>query len=527
MALTRAAGVNHLATAADAWHVRDRAFTAMCWQRINTRPGSGTWWTLFSGYEGNSANWVAAVVGQTASNTRFSFGWQTGPSSFSSFPENQGLIVPLDEWVHFAVVYYGGASRNWDSVVNGAANYSVASETLAFPTSTAAPFYLGYDPGNNSSPNGQSAFYRVFEGALSLAEIQAELRSPRPVNRRLPCSVDIPVDPTGAAAVTGRDRSFRQAHALTSTGTLAWTLSAPPVDLDLPLFLPTRRPWLWGSGGAGASDLVANDAAHGHAAEQPALTQTHVVAGADATHSHTAEQPALSQVHVLVAQDASHAHTADQPALTQAHTLTVADATHAHGAEQPALTQTHNLTAADATNTQTAESPALTQVHQLAVGDAVHAHAADNVELGVAGTLTAHDAGHGHTAESPALSQAHTLTAADAVHGQTADEGGLTTGTTIAAADCTHGHSVDQSTLTQLHLLAAQAAVHAHAAEQAAVAQLHALAAADARHSHTADQVTIAGAEGAGPPIATATHLRRLTTTTGPARITTQTGGSR
>jgi hypothetical protein len=60
------------------------------------------------------------------------------------------------------------------------------------------------------------------------------------------------------------------------------------------------------------TDLVIQDAAHGHAADNIALAQAHPP---------------------LVIQDATHAHAADNVALTQVHNLTVADATHAHSAD--------------------------------------------------------------------------------------------------------------------------------------------------------------------------------------------------
>lgn len=67
---------------------------------------------------------------------------------------------------------------------------------------------------------------------------------------------------------------------------------------------------------AGAINLVIAEASHGHAADNLALTQAHVLAILDAAHAHAADVLALTQSHVLVVSDALHAHLADNLALT-------------------------------------------------------------------------------------------------------------------------------------------------------------------------------------------------------------------
>lgn len=136
----------------------------------------------------------------------------------------------------------------------------------------------------------------------------------------------------------------------------------------------------------------------------------------DAAHGHTAESPALTQTHILAAADAAHNHAAENVTLTQTHNLSVDDALHGHTVDSPALTQTHNLTAADAAHAHTADSPDLGQTHILEIQDAFHAQTADNVTLTVAVTLEVQDARHGHSAENVTFTQTHILGVAGALH---------------------------------------------------------------------------------------------------------------
>lgn len=242
-----------------------------------------------------------------------------------------------------------------------------------------------------------------------------------------------------------------------------------------------------------AASVTPADAAHAHSAEQPALTQVHVLAPADALHAHTAEQPALTQVHVLASADAAHAHSAEQPAVAQVHALVPADAAHAHAAEQPALTQTHVLAATDAAHAHSAEQPVLTQVHVLAPADALHAHVAEQPTLTQAHVLSPADALHAHTAEQPSVSEsgASSVAPADATHAHTADQPAITQVHVLAPADAFHAHAADQPALTQIHALAAADAAHVHSAEQPAFTQIHILTPADALHAHTAEQPSV------------------------------------
>jgi hypothetical protein len=114
--------------------------------------------------------------------------------------------------------------------------------------------------------------------------------------------------------------------------------------------------------GAAPTDLVIQDAAHAHAADNLALTQVHSLAVADALHAHSADSLVLTQVHQLAIQDALHSHTADNVVLEAVGgevTLVIQDAVHSHAAD----------------------SLDLTQVHELLVADASHSHAAENVVL--------------------------------------------------------------------------------------------------------------------------------------------------
>lgn len=155
--------------------------------------------------------------------------------------------------------------------------------------------------------------------------------------------------------------------------------------------------------GGGATDLVIQDAAHAHAADNAALTQQHVLSIADAAHSHGADNIALTQAHVLAIADALHAHAADNLVLTQAHILTVQDATHAHAADNVALTTATILVVADAAHAHAADSLTLTQQHVLQIFEAAHAVASDVLALTQQHILVVSDALHAHAAENLAL----------------------------------------------------------------------------------------------------------------------------
>jgi hypothetical protein len=122
-----------------------------------------------------------------------------------------------------------------------------------------------------------------------------------------------------------------------------------------------------GSGVAGPTNLVVNDATHGHAADSPSLTQVHSLAVQDATHGHSADSPAPTQAHTLVVADARNTQTADNVVLTQGHVLSVQEARHTQAADSPTLTQAHTLTVQDARNTQTADNVPITQSQNLTV----------------------------------------------------------------------------------------------------------------------------------------------------------------
>jgi hypothetical protein len=239
--------------------------------------------------------------------------------------------------------------------------------------------------------------------------------------------------------------------------------------------------------GGGATDVTPADATHTHTAEQPTITQTHVIAVNDATHSHTAESPALTQVHQISVDSATHAHTAEQPALTgthvlagenavhaqtaesptitQLHVLSANDAVHTQTADQPALIQTHSITSDDATHAQAAEQPTVTQLHILQPDDSEHEQIADEGQLLLEGAISVNSATHSHTAESPALSQVHAVAAADATHSQTAEQPTLSHIHNIVPSDATHAHTADSALITQLHQLIANSAAHVHRAD--------------------------------------------------------------
>lgn len=244
----------------------------------------------------------------------------------------------------------------------------------------------------------------------------------------------------------------------------------------------------------GGTDLVVQEASHGHNADSPALVQQNTLAAQDAAHAHTADAPALVQQNTLAAQEAAHAHQADSPALTQASTLQADEASHAHAADGLDLTQAGQLVAQEASHAHQADSPALTQAHNLQVDQADHGHQADNVVLTVGGlTLSINEALHAHTVEQLQLVQAHVLVVAGASHGHVADQLQLAQDYALQIQGANHAHLAEQLDLDQAQFLQIQAALHSHLADAPALTQQSVLVISDALHAHLAGNLVFDG----------------------------------
>lgn len=212
--------------------------------------------------------------------------------------------------------------------------------------------------------------------------------------------------------------------------------------------------------------------------------------------------------------DAAHGHTADSPALTQANELAVDSATHGHAAEAPALVQQSTLAPADALHGHSADAPALTQQNVLAPADALHGHAADGVTLQSGDTLAVAEALHAHAAEAPALVQANVLAVAEAAHAHAAESPTLAAGFLLAVAEALHGHAAESPTLSTATLLAVTDSLHAHLADGVPLTQANILAVADALHLHYADVAGLID-EGQQPSFTATPGARTLTATPG------------
>jgi len=121
----------------------------------------------------------------------------------------------------------------------------------------------------------------------------------------------------------------------------------------------------------------------------------------DATHGHTADSLGLSTDWLLLIQDAAHAHTADNLGLSTDVLLVIAEALHGHAADNVTLDTSNatNLTIQDALHGHIANTLGLTLDTWLAIADAIHAHLADNVALTSEETLAIADALHNHYAD--------------------------------------------------------------------------------------------------------------------------------
>lgn len=101
-------------------------------------------------------------------------------------------------------------------------------------------------------------------------------------------------------------------------------------------------------GGGGATDLVVADTSTGHASDNLALTQVHILALADSSTGHSSENIVLTLGGVdLAVADTSTGHASDNLDLVENVTLTVAATSTAHASDNLALTQDHTLAIAD------------------------------------------------------------------------------------------------------------------------------------------------------------------------------------
>jgi hypothetical protein len=209
-----------------------------------------------------------------------------------------------------------------------------------------------------------------------------------------------------------------------------------------------------------ALQLVVADAAHGHTADGPVLTQAHMLAANDAAHAQLAENVALSQAHLLEVQQASHDHVADSLLLSFAVTLNADDASHGHAADSLALSQAQQLGVNDAVHGHSAESVVLSTKALLQVAAALHAHDVDNVVLSQASILSVAEALHAHAATSIVLQQGAALEVDSVAHAQSADAVALTAADVLAVASSIHLHLADEIELTQDHVLVVSNALH-------------------------------------------------------------------
>lgn len=141
----------------------------------------------------------------------------------------------------------------------------------------------------------------------------------------------------------------------------------------------------------------------------------------DAAHAHTADNVAFTQVHGLAIQDSAHSHIVDNLAITQNHVMTVQDALHGHTAEQSNFVYNIQLAIQKATHAVSSDVVDYTQVHQIAIHNALHETLADNLSLDGSVTLIIQGANHAHSADGLVLVQNHILQIQDAHHVTRAD----------------------------------------------------------------------------------------------------------
>lgn len=216
---------------------------------------------------------------------------------------------------------------------------------------------------------------------------------------------------------------------------------------------------------ATSTQLVVQDGAHSHAADNIALTQHNALAVAEASHAHAADNLSLTQHNILSVQEASHGHSVDNVVLVI--TLIVSDALHSHAADSLALTQ-HSV---------------------LVIQEASHSHTVDNLVLVSGGILDIQEATHSHSADAPSLTQHNILVIAESGHAHAVDN--LSLVPLLEIAEGLHGHSADNLSLTQHSVLSLQEAGHAHAADNVVLDITATLVIQSASHTHSADNMAL------------------------------------
>jgi hypothetical protein len=268
---------------------------------------------------------------------------------------------------------------------------------------------------------------------------------------------------------TGAESCFRNSG-FTGT-TVTWASTSATAFSSMVVELDTS---------AAAIDLVIDDGAHAHAADNLTLTEDAPAIDLviqDGALGHGSGPMDLTQDHVLEVGAGAHDHTADNVVLGAGageHNLAIQDGAHDHNSgPDMALSQVHVLATQDGAHGHTAENVALGQVHVLGIEAGSHLHSAQNVALGVSGALGVEDGQHGHTADNVALTQVHILSVAGALHGHAADNLvlGEVGAPTLSVADGVHAHVAGELTLAQAHALVVASGVHAHAAANVTLAE--------------------------------------------------------
>src|SRR4030067_871603 len=317
----------------------------------------------------------------------------TGAGSTDAYSATGATV---NTWNHFAGLFTSSTSRT--AYMNGAPGTTLTTSRV-FPD-TLNKTVIGIRNNKDNSIAYPAAYNWIadlgcWNAALTTAEILQLSLGYSPLFVRSASLVDYYSMIRGDAS--GNEPGYRAGLKMVEQGTVA-------VQTHPRVFYPSSPIKLGVPAAGGPVELVVQDAAHAHAADNVALLQAHLLAVADASHAHTADAVALVQAHLLALQDVTHAHAVDNVALIQAHLLAVADISHAH----------------------TADNVALSLAALLEVQDVSHAHGADNVDLLQAYLLNVADALHTHTAENADLIQGFVLTVADATHGHTADNVSLT-----------------------------------------------------------------------------------------------------
>ena len=277
-----------------------------------------------------------------------------------------GSSLSVATWYHLAFVHNGTSLTLY---LNGVSNVTLTDST----TFTLAYFLLGSNTTANWL-NGRIAAIKVWNAALTQAEIQQEIYTIRP-NRFADLYGWWPAFPGATerlADYSGNGRTWTAGGTLTDE-------DPPPVSWGADNYWPNLIATI---------DLIIAELLSAGALDPLTLTQLHLLTTADLLSSGALDALTLTQLHILAIAELLSTGTLDTLTLTQLHILAIAELLSAGTLDTLTLTQIHSLTIAELLGTATLDTLTLTQTHLLAITDLLGTGTLDTLTLAQIHNLT-------------------------------------------------------------------------------------------------------------------------------------------